>query len=201
MSAFFALNSFKTTDQFIIPHFIIRLVLDELDKELTNRGHDYVRYADDIVIALSSQKSASRVEGSVVSFIERSLKLRVNRSKSEIRRPTELNYLGHGILNDGSPILSKSSEQRLKDKIRLLTQRYRGRSFEQVKLELRLALRGWLNYFYKAQMKSRLEQIDGWLRRRLRCYRLKQCKRALGMMRFLHKLGIPKTRAWTDNGH
>jgi group II intron reverse transcriptase/maturase len=173
------------------------IVLDELDKELSRRGHHYVRYADDIVIALGSQKSAERVEGSVVSFIETTLKLKVNRSKSEIRRPTELNYLGHGFLLNGTPILSKSSETRLKDKIRELTKRNRGRSFEQVKIELRMALRGWLNYFYKAQMKTRLEQIDGWLRRRLRCYRLKQCKRAIGMMRFLHKLGIPKTRAWT----
>lgn len=177
--------------------FLSNIVLDELDKELSRRGHHYVRYADDIVIALSSQKSAERVEANVVNFIETTLKLKVNQSKSEIRRPTELNYLGHGFLNNGIPILSKSSEKRLKDKIRTLTQRNRGRSFEQVKLELRLALRGWLNYFYKAQMKSRLEQIDGWIRRRLRCYRLKQCKRALGMMRFLHKLGIPKTRAWT----
>lgn len=173
------------------------IVLDELDKELSRRGHHYVRYADDIVITLSSQKSAERVEVSVVRYIERTLKLKVNRHKSEIRRPTALNYLGHGFLNNGTPILSKSSEKRLKEKIRKLTQRNRGRSFEQVKSELRSALRGWLNYFYKAQMKSRLENIDGWLRRRLRCYRLKQCKRALGMMRFLHKLGIPKTRAWT----
>lgn len=173
------------------------IVLDELDKELTKRGHSYVRYADDIVIAVGSQKSAERVESSVTTFIEESLKLKVNRSKSAIRRPIELNYLGHGFMNNGTPILSKSSEQRLKDKIRKLTKRNRGRSFEQVKAELRSSLRGWLNYFYKAQMKSRLEQIDGWIRRRLRCYRLKQCKRAKGMMRFLHKLGIPKTRAWT----
>jgi len=173
------------------------IVLDELDKELSNRGHHYVRYADDIVIALSSQKSAERVEGNVVIFIETTLKLKVNRNKSEIRRPIELNYLGHSFLNNGKPILSKASEKRLKDKIRELTKRNRGRSFGQVKLELHTALRGWLNYFYKAQMKSRLQQIDGWIRRRLRCYRLKQCKRALGMMRFLHKLGIPKIRAWT----
>lgn len=173
------------------------IVLDELDKELSKRGHHYVRYADDVIIATGSQKSAERVETSVTTFIERNLKLKVNRSKSAIRRPRELNYLGHGFMNNGDPILSKSSEKRLKDKIRELTSRNRGRSFEQVKADLRSSLRGWLNYFYKAQMKSRLEQIDGWIRRRLRCYRLKQCKRALGMMRFLHKLGIPKKRAWT----
>ena len=173
------------------------IVLDELDKELSKRGHHYVRYADDIIITTSSQKSAERVESSVTFFIETTLKLKVNRSKSAIRRPTELNYLGHGFMNNGVPILSKSSEQRLKNKIREITRRNRGRSFEQVKSELHSSLVGWLNYFYKAQMKSRLERIDGWMRRRLRCYRLKQCKRALGMMRFLHKLGIPKTRAWT----
>lgn len=173
------------------------IVLDELDKELTQRGHSYVRYADDIVIAVSSEKSAERVEQSVVSYIEGRMKLKVNGEKSEIRRPTELNYLGHSFLNNGTPILSNSSERRLKEKVRQITKRNRGRSFEQVKTELRSVLRGWLHYFYKAQMKRRLEQIDGWIRRRLRCYRLKQCKRALGMMRFLHKLGIPKMRAWT----
>jgi RNA-directed DNA polymerase len=121
------------------------IVLDELDKELSKRGHCYVRYADDIVIAVGSQKSAERVETNVTRFLEESLELKVNREKSAIRRPTELNYLGHGFLNDGTPILSKASEQRLKSKIRQLTQR----------------------------------------------------KRAKGMMRFLHKLGIPKSRAWT----
>ncbi|MGK0363527.1 MAG: RNA-directed DNA polymerase [Saprospiraceae bacterium] len=173
------------------------IVLDELDKELSKRGHHYVRYADDIIIAVGSQKSAERVESSVTFFIETTLKLKVNRSKSAIRRPTQLNYLGHGFMNKGEPILSKSSEQRLKNKIREITCRNRGRSFEQVKSDLHTSLRGWLNYFYKAHMKSRLEQIDGWMRRRLRCYQLKQCKRALGMMRFLHKLGISKIRAWT----
>ena len=173
------------------------IVLDELDRELSRRGHCYVRYADDIVIAVGSQKSAERVESNVTRFLEESLKLKVNRKKSAIRRPTGLNYLGYGFMNNGRPILSKSSEQRLKSKIRQLTQRNRGRSFKQVKSELRSSLRGWLNYFYKAGMKSRLEQMDGWIRRRLRCYRLKQCKRAKGMMRFLHKLGIPKSRAWT----
>lgn len=173
------------------------IVLDELDKELTHRGHSFVRYADDIVIALSSEKSARRTEQSVVTYIERRMKLKVNRDKSEIRRPMELNYLGHSFLNNGTPILSKTSEARLKAKIRELTRRNRGRSFAEVKHTLKLALRGWLHYFYKAQMKGRLAQIDSWLRRRLRCYRLKQCKRAIGMVRFLHKLGIPKTRAWT----
>lgn len=173
------------------------IVLDELDKELSQRGHKYVRYADDIVIVLGSELSAVRVNASVTDFIEGRMKLKVNRQKSSIRRPTELNYLGHGFMNNGVPILSKSSEWRLKRKVRELTQRNRGRSFEQVKSELRSALRGWLNYFYKAHMKKRLDNLDSWIRRRLRCYRLKQCKRAIGMMRFLHKLGIPKERAWT----
>lgn len=173
------------------------IVLDELDWELTRRGHSFVRYADDIVIAVGSERSALRTRASIVNFIESRMKLKVNRRKSEIRRPTELNYLGHGFLNNGAPILSRPSEERLKDKIRQLTQRNRGRSFEQVKANLRSSLRGWLNYFHKAQMKNRLLQIDSWIRRRLRCYRLKQCKRAIGTMRFLHKLGIPKARAWT----
>ena len=173
------------------------IVLDELDKELSKRGHLYVRYADDIVIATGSLRAAERVQTSVTSYIENHLKLRVNRTKSKISRPWELNYLGHSFLSNGTICLSKESEGRLKEKLRNLTRRNRGRSLEQVLNELRPILRGWLNYFHLAKMKNKLIALDSWLRRRLRCYRLKQCKRAIGMMRFLHKLGVPKKRAWT----
>ena len=125
------------------------------------------------------------------------MKLKVNREKSRICFPLDLNYLGHRFNKDGSIYLSIESEKRLKDKIRNVTKRNRGRSLEQVIKELNLLLRGWLHYFRKAKMKSKLIKIESWLQRRLRCYRLKQCKRPIGMMRFLHRLGIPKKRAWT----
>jgi len=173
------------------------IVLDELDKELSKRGHTYVRYADDLIIVLGSKRAAVRVKRSIISYIEKTLRLKVNQEKSRICRPLDLNYLGHRLLNNGMLILSESSENRLKQKIRYLTQRNRGRSLEQVIKELNLMLRGWLNYFKRANMKSRLKYLDSWLRRRLRCYRLKQCKRAIGIVRFLSKLDVPKQRAWT----
>lgn len=173
------------------------IVLDELDKELTNRGHCYVRYADDILIFVRSRKSAERVMKSVISYLESKLLLKVNRTKSRLSEPLALNYLGHRFMRNGKILLSKESENRLKGKLRKLTCRNRGRSMEQVIKEVNLLLRGWLHYFKQSKMKNRLIDLDAWLRRRLRCYRLKQCKRAIGMVRFLKKLGVPAKRAWT----
>lgn len=173
------------------------IVLDDLDRELSQGGHLYVRYADDIVILVSSQKAAERVQLSVTNFIETRLQLKVNETKSKIRRPLELNYLGYRFLWNGQAILSKESEDRLKSKIRHITQRNRGKSFNSIITELNLLLRGWLNYFRPAQMRKRLIRLDSWIRNRLRCYRLKQCKRAKGIHRFLKKLGVPENRCWT----
>jgi len=173
------------------------IVLDELDQELSRRGLDFVRYADDVQILVSSQKSAYRVHKSIIKFIETNMKLKVNREKSGIKPCYKVNFLGHSLLKGGRLGLSKSSEQRLKDKIKVITSRKRGVSFEQVLKELKLALNGWLQYFRYAQMKSKLRDIEGWLRRRLRCFRLKQCKRAIGIVRFLRKLGIEEELCWT----
>lgn len=173
------------------------IVLDELDKELSQRGHKYVRYADDIIIVVGSHSSAKRVNASIINFIENRMKLKVNQEKSRLCTPLDLNYLGHRFGKDGSIYLSKESEKRLKDKIRVVTKRNRGRSLKQIKGELNSLLRGWLHYFRNAKMKRKMKVIESWLQRRLRCYRLKQCKRPIGIMRFLHKLGIPKKRAWT----
>jgi len=173
------------------------IVLDELDMELSLRGHHYVRYADDIVIVVGSQQAAERVQKSIVDFIENTLRLKVNYQKSRICRPLELNYLGHRFTGNGEILLSEESEKRLKDKIRQCTKRNRGVSFQTLIKELNLKLRGWFNYFKLASMKSRLKMLDGWIRRRLRCFRLKQCKRAKGMLRLLMKLDVPKKRAFT----
>ncbi len=176
------------------------IVLDELDKELERRGHKFVRYADDLIILVGSEASAKRVLSSITVFIEGRLRLKVNREKTKIVRPDQLNFLGHSILKDGELGLSKSSENRLKAKLRQMTKRSRGISLEQMVRELNPVLRGWLNYFRYAKMKSRLRRIEGWLNRRIRCFRLKQCKRALGIARFLHKLGVPWNRSWTTAG-
>lgn len=172
------------------------IVLDELDQELTRRGHCFVRYADDLQIFVGSQASAERVMQGITDFIERKMKLKVNRSKSAIRRCHETNFLGHSILYGGRIGLSKSSEKRLKGKLKKITQRNRGVSLEQILHELKPVLLGWLQYFKYARMRRKLEKLEGWLRRRLKCFRLKQCKRVIGIVRFLHKLGVEKTLCW-----
>jgi group II intron reverse transcriptase/maturase len=172
------------------------IVLDELDQELTRRGLSFVRYADDLQIFVSSQHSANRVQEGVINFIENKMKLKVNREKSGIKHCYEVNFLGHRILYGGKLGLSQSSEQRLKEKLKTITQRKRGVSFEQLIKETRTVLQGWLHYFRLASMKSKLTKIEGWLRRRLKCFRLKQCKRTIGIVRFLRKLGVEKTLSW-----
>jgi group II intron reverse transcriptase/maturase len=172
------------------------IVLDELDQELTRRGLTFVRYADDVQILVSSQQSAVRVKESIIRFIETKMKLKVNREKSGIKPGYKVNFLGYSLLKDGKLGLSQTSEQRLKDKLKSITQRKRGVGLGQIFKELKVALQGWLQYFKLAQMKSKLTKIEGWLRRRLKCFRLKQCKRVIGIVRFLTKLGVEKTLCW-----
>lgn len=170
------------------------IVLDELDKELEWRGHRFVRYADDLIIQVRSRESAKRVYASMINFIEERMMLSVNASKSRVCRCSSLNYLGHRILADGRLGLSHSSEERFKSKIRQITSRNRGISFQQLIAEVNRLIRGWLNYFRYASMRSKLNRLTSWLCRRLRCFRLKQCKRGKGITRFLVSCGLPKWR-------
>ncbi|HVI49416.1 MAG TPA: group II intron reverse transcriptase/maturase [Chitinophaga sp.] len=175
------------------------IVLDELDKELERRGQSYVRYADDVKIFVSSRRAATQLKEKLTSYIEEVLKLRVNREKSRVCKSHELNFLGHSIVRQkGGTVLgiSRPSLERLKGKIRQLTRRNRGVSFERVLSDLQVYCRGWLIYFRYAKMQRYMERIDSWLRHKLKCYRLKQCKRVIGIFRFLRKLGIPEYQCW-----
>ena len=172
------------------------IVLDELDKELEKRGHKFVRYADDCNIYVKSQEAGARVMESISHFIENKLKLKVNTEKSKVCEVSQTKFLGYTILQDGGLTVSPQSLERLKDKIRQVTRRNRGVKFEQIVSELNLILRGWFNYFQHAQMKKQGAEIDGWIRRKLRCYRLKQCKRIITLQRFMEKQGVPKWQSW-----
>lgn len=172
------------------------IVLDELDKELEYRGHKFVRYADDVKIFVGSQRAAERVKESVINYIERKLLLKVNREKSRICRGYELNFLGHRILRDGSLGLSDKSESRLKERVRSITKRKRGVSPGIILKELKSYLGGWLRYFRYARMQSKLVQIESWIKRKLRCFRLKQCKRCIGMVRLLRSLKVEEKLCW-----
>lgn len=172
------------------------IVLDELDKELERRGHRYVRYADDVKIFVRSEESAKRVRESITGFIEGKLKLKVNQSKSRICQGYELNFLGHSILPDGRLGLSPQSEARIKQKVKHITQRNRSQSLGSVITQLRKYCQGWLQYFCQATMQRKIEKLDRWIRRKLRCYKLKQCKRVIGMVRWLRRLGVEETLNW-----
>lgn len=172
------------------------IILDELDKELERRGHSYVRYADDVKIFVRSEASAQRVKDRIIKFIGGKLLLKVNEKKSRICKGYELNFLGHSILKDGQLGLSQTSEERLKQKVRQITQRNRGVSLGQVLMELRGYLPGWLLYFRRALMTGKMERLDRWIRRKLRCYKLKQCKRVIGIVRWLRKQGVEETLCW-----
>lgn len=172
------------------------IVLDELDKELEKRGHQFVRYADDFSIFVRSQRAGERVKESVCSYLTDKLKLKVNEQKSCVCKSSETKFLGYTILDFGMITIADHSIKRLKEKVRKLTKRNRGVKFEKVILELEPVLRGWLNYFRIAKCKRLLRNLDAWLRRKLRCYRLKQCKRTITLKRFLSSLGIPNWQSW-----
>ncbi len=135
------------------------IVLDELDKELEVRGHRFVRYADDQIIMVKSEEAAKRVHKSITDFIENRMLLKVNREKSRICRPQELNFLGYTIQIDGKLGISRESLERFKQKLRRITRRNRGVSLEQMIHGLNPVLRGWLNYFRLARMKKHLERL------------------------------------------
>jgi RNA-directed DNA polymerase len=172
------------------------IVLDELDKELEKRGHKFVRYADDFNIFVRSQKAGERVLQSVSNFIRDKLKLKVNDKKSRVCPSNQTKFLGYSIQRDGSLTIARESLSRIKDKIRKITKRNRGRSLKQIITELIPVLRGWLLYFQYARCQQLLRNLDAWIRRKLRCYRIKQCKRTYTLQRFLASLGVEKWQSW-----
>jgi len=172
------------------------IVLDELDKELEARGLKFVRYADDVKIFAGSQNAAERIKQSITVYIEDQLRLKVNQQKSRICRGYELNFLGHCLLYKQQVGLSKASEARLKEKVKQITRRNRSQSFTEIIKEINEYLRGWHQYFRYAEMRSKLTKIDGWIKRKLRCYRIKQCKRTIGIVRFLRKEGVKEKESW-----
>ncbi len=173
------------------------IVLDELDKELERRGHSFCRYADDCNIYVNSRKAGERVMKSMIKFIEQKLKLKVNRNKSGVWHCSDTKFLGYTLLSEGNVRISDTSIKRLKDKVREITRRNRGVKFEQIVKELNTVITGWTNYFRLAnRWLSNLRDIDGWIRRKLRCYRLKQCGRKYTIFKFLRSFGIAENTSW-----
>lgn len=173
------------------------IVLDELDKELEKREHKFCRYADDCNIYVRSEKAGQRVMESITEFIEKKLKLKVNREKSGVRHCSKVKFLGYTILPKGGIRVANKSVERFKEKVRKITKRNRGVKFEQVITEINLLLIGWTNYFKLANCwLSNFRDLDSWLRRKLRCYKLKQCGKKNSIAKFLMSLGIEKGSSW-----
>jgi RNA-directed DNA polymerase len=175
---------------------LANLLLDDLDKELERRGHRFCRYADDCNIYVRTQKAGERVMTSVVRFLEEKLQLRVNRGKSAAAAVQERQFLGYRILRDGRLATAPRSLGRAKKRIRQITRRNRGISLERMIGELNSYLTGWVTYFRYAACKSHLRRLDEWIRRKLRCIRLKQRKRTKSIADFLRSLGVPERSAW-----
>jgi len=173
------------------------IVLDELDRELERRGHHFCRFADDCNIYVKSKKAGERVMESIVDFIEKKMKLKVNRRKSGVRHCSDVKFLGYTLLPEGGIRIADKSLERLKEKIRSITKRNRGQKLEQIIKELNSAIIGWANYFYLADKRlASIRDIDGWIRRKLRCYRLKQLGRKYTIVKFLIDLDIPANKSW-----
>ena len=175
---------------------LANLLLDDLDKELERRGHRFCRYADDCNIYVQSQAAGERVMASIVTFLEGKLRLKVNRKKSAVAPTRERSFLGHRLLPGGRLGLAPKSLERVKDRLRRITRRNRGISLERMIAEVNNFVTGWVTYFRHAACKSVLGDIDEWLRRKLRCVRLKQCKRPKPIADFLMKCGVSARKAW-----
>ena len=172
------------------------LLLDELDKELEHRGHKFCRFADDANIYVRTQRAGERVLKSIKEFLMGRLKLKVNETKSGCAPVDERQFLGYRLLLDGKLVVAKHSEERVRDKIRILTKRNRGVSLEKIICELNEKLRGWVNYFRLTDWPSDMTELDSWIRRKLRCYKLKQRKKTWPIAKFLMSLGVPACSAW-----
>jgi len=174
---------------------LANLLLDEVDKELEQRGHRFCRYADDLNVYVGSKAAGERVMASVTRFVEKRLRLRVNRTKSAVAHVSERKFLGYRLLAGGRLAMAPASLERAKGRIREITRRSRGVSLERVISELNAFLTGWVTYFRYASAKKHLRRLDEWIRKRLRCVRLKQRKRGRSVTSLLVSLGVPYERA------
>lgn len=173
------------------------VLLDELDKELEQRGHRFVRYADDCNVYVKSKAAGERVMASLERFLRERLRLTVNRDKSAVARPWERKFLGYTVTTNHRPRLkvSPKSLARLKAKLRPILRRGRGRNLAGVVEELNRVTRGWVAYFRLVDVKASFEELDAWIRRKLRCIVWRQWKTAPTRLRELRRRGLDPVRA------
>ena len=172
---------------------LANIMLNELDHELERRGHQFVRYADDMVIFCGSKASAKQTLAHIVPYIEGKLFLKVNREKTVVAYATRIKFLGYGFykFGDGFKLrVHKKSQDKMRKKVKELTSRRYVNSYEVWKRELKQFIMGWVNYYKLADMKKLLMSTDKWMRRRIRMVFWKKWKRVRTRYRNLGKLGI-----------
>ena len=178
---------------------LANILLNELDKELERRGHPFVRYADDGLIFCKSRRAAERIKESITKFIEGTLKLKVNREKTECANIGRLKFLGYGFYVWRGKCrlrLHQRSEAKLRRKLKTLTSRSNGMGYAKRKTVLADYLRGWTEYYNLADMGSKVTEIDQWLRRRIRMCIWKAWKLPKTRVSNLIKCGIEKWQAY-----
>jgi RNA-directed DNA polymerase len=174
------------------------ILLDDLDKELERRGHRYCRYADDVNVYVGSRRAGQRVLESIEKFLTRRLRLQVNRQKSAVDRPWKRTFLGYSMTWHKRPRLkvAPSSVNRLRMTLKQAFRQGRGRNLGKFIESLKPTLRGWINYFRLSEVKGIFEELDGWIRRSLRCIIWRQWKRSYTRAKGLMKRGLAEKRAW-----
>ena len=180
------------------------IMLDDLDRELERRGLWFCRYADDCNIHVSSHTAGQRVLASVRNFLQRRLKLKVNLEKSAVARPWQRKFLGYSITSQLKPRLkvARGSVKRIREKLKESFRRGRGRRLDRfIEQELNPILRGWRNYFQLAEVEGTFEELDGWVRRKLRQMLWRQWKRSRSRAARLMQQGLVKERAWKSAGN
>ncbi len=190
------------------------IVLDELDKELERRGHRFVRYADDIVILVRSQKAGERVRASITRYITGKLKLKVNEEKSTVARPWEIKFLGYKVTRmygATRAVTHPKTVARFKDRIREITCRKRRVNFHVVIADLNQFIRGWLPCYGRGLSQHLKRTLNSWIVRRLKAWLLKQWRRPRTKIKNLVRLGLDRVEAvklgnsrkriWRISGH
>lgn len=176
---------------------LANLLLDQLDRELEERGHRFVRYADDCNIYVGSRRAGQRVKYSITRFLSTKLKLKVNESKSVVDRPWKCTFLGFSFTRRIRRCVSGKAIKAFKARVREITGRTRGRRIERIVEELRRYEIGWRLYYGFAEARSKFKELDSWIKRRLRCYLWKQWGRR--GYRELIKQGVSRDLAWNTS--
>ena len=173
------------------------ILLDDLDKELERRGHRFVRYADDCNVYVRSRSAGERVMASLDAWLGKHLRLKINRTKSAVDRPWKRTFLGYSVTQNLRPRLKVASEsiKRMKQKLRDLFRQGRGRSLSVTIAKMTEYLRGWMAYFSNAEVRGVFEDLDKWLRRKLRRIVWKQWKRPPTRVRELQRRGVDRRTA------